>query len=30
MARFAAANGNRRPLPKPLADWLAKKAGPAS
>jgi hypothetical protein len=30
MARFAAENRKRRPLPNPLAEWLAKKAGPAS
>lgn len=30
MARFAAANASSRPLPRPLAEWLAKKAGPAS
>jgi hypothetical protein len=30
MARFAAASGKRRPLPRPLVEWIAKRAGPSS
>ena len=30
LARFATTNAKRRPLPKPLVEWAARKAGPTS